>query len=100
MNRARDELLPGTGLAEDQDRCARRRDRINNLIYGAHFLGLTCQLVVVRERLELGGQLPILLSNRVLLDRLRYECLETIELLRVERLLDVVVRTLAHRLHG
>ncbi len=44
-------------------------------------------------------ELAVLLADGVLLDRLRDERLEPVELLRVERLLDVVVRALAHRLN-
>ena len=54
----------------------------------------------MRESLELGRELAVLLLDLVLVERLGDQRLEPIELLGVERLLDVVVRALLHRLHG
>jgi hypothetical protein len=54
----------------------------------------------VREALELRRKLPVLLLDVELLDGLRYQRLETIQLVGGEWLLDVVVCALAHCLHG
>src|SRR5688500_6292045 len=54
----------------------------------------------MRQSLELGRQLAVSLLHVELLDCLRNQSLEAIELLGVERFLDVVVGTLAHRLYG
>jgi len=61
---------------------------------------LTCQLAVVRESFQLRRQLAILLLDVELLERLRDQGLQAIQLVGRERLLDVVVRALAHGLDG
>ena len=52
------------------------------------------------EPFQLRGELPVLLSDLVLVERLRDERLEAIQLLGVEGFLDVVVGALLHGLHG
>jgi hypothetical protein len=54
----------------------------------------------VREVLELARQRAIGLLHDELVDRFRNQCLQPVELLAVQRLLDVVVRALTHGLHG
>jgi hypothetical protein len=54
----------------------------------------------VGESLQLRGELAILLPDLVLVERLGDERLEAVQLLGVERLLDVVVGALLHRLYG
>src|ERR1700680_5026858 len=53
----------------------------------------------MREALELGRQLTVLLLHVELLERLRNERLETIQLISGEWLLDVIVGAFAHCLH-
>jgi hypothetical protein len=54
----------------------------------------------MRHALELGRQLAILLLDVELLDRLGQQRLEAIELVGRQRLLDIVVCALAHRVDG
>src|SRR5262249_40171970 len=68
---ARDELLSRTGLAEDQDARAGWRDGVDDLIDLTHRVRLPRELAVVRQPLELRGELTILLLDVELVDRLR-----------------------------
>src|SRR5688572_24314319 len=100
MQRARHKLLPRARLAEDDDAGRRRRDGLDELVYRAHLLRLSGELAVMREVGELARQRAVGLLHHELVDRLRDESLQAVELFTVERLFDVVVRALPHRLHG
>ena len=98
MNGTSDQLLTGSGFAENQHAGVGRRDSFDDLVDGAHLLGLAGQLAVVGESLELGRELAVLLLDVELVERLGNECLQAIELVRGEGLLDIVVGALTHRL--
>jgi hypothetical protein len=98
VNGARDQLLSGARFAEDQYRGAGRRDGIDDLVHVPHLLGLTRELAIVRQSLELGGQPAILLLHAELVEQLGNLDLELVEALGVERLLDVVRGAFLHRL--
>src|ERR1700737_665928 len=98
VHRARDQLLASAGFTKDQYARCGRRDRFDDLVDGAHLLGLSGQLAKVRQPLELGGQLAVFLLYVELLQRFRNERLESIQLVRGVRLFDVIVGTFAHGL--
>jgi hypothetical protein len=93
-----DQFLAGARLAEDQDAGSGRRDRIDDAVHLAHGLGRSGQLRIVRESFELGRQHPVPFTDRVFIKRLGDERFEAVQLLRGERLLDIVVGATLHRL--
>jgi hypothetical protein len=90
VERARDELLAGAALAEDEHARHRRRDALDHLVDGAHLLALPDQLPVRRQPLELGLELAVLLLHRELREELGDLRLELAQPLGGQRLLDVV----------
>src|SRR6185436_15332313 len=96
---AGDQLLARARFTEDQHAGVGWRHCLDDLIDATHLLGLAGELAVVGESLELRRQLAILLLDGELLEGLRDERLQSIQLVRGKRLLDVVVSTLAHCLH-
>src|SRR5437868_1219341 len=75
-----DELLSRARFTQDEHTRIRRGDGLDDLIHTTHRLGLTGKLAVVSQTFQARGQLAVLLLDVELLQRLRYECFESIEL--------------------
>src|SRR5207249_2605503 len=83
VDRARDQLLAGARLTEDEHTRIRVGDGVDHLVDAAHRLRLAGELTIMREPLELRRQLTILLLKRELIEQLRDLGLELVEALGI-----------------
>ena len=97
VDRARDQLLAGAGLAVDQDRARRRGDRRQHLEQLAHDAALSDQPLEAVALLELRSQVRVLGAQAALLERAVHHVEQLVVL---ERLGDEVGGAALDQRHG
>jgi hypothetical protein len=83
MNRSRDHLLAGAGLAGDEDRCRRRRNGFDQLKERSHRRALAGHRSQTESLVELLMQVRVLARETTLLERLVEDVHQLVELKRL-----------------